>query len=381
LKNPIAQVVPNLLYLPGQEVSTAMSRKDPSAARRARKKHQKALKRAQQLARRRDAQERKARQRHARLHDPLEGWLPQLEGLQGLALRRDRTFFEAARLADDVDLPEPVWSLQRVRALSTEALGHRLAALGIVTHETDFRETFAADWSLTQAAERVWLPRLGPQATVHDRDFVRLAACELHDRWLPDLPSHEALASAFLDSLEAHQDGEDERALERGLHAWRLLRSRLPERLHLTDDVDEVLDLSVSFSYWPLEFASSAVRAVARRPERAAAAAEVLDEVVARFQEAHGGFWLCVQGHRAHLLAAAGRGEEAERLLDWLLQEHPGHAAGYAVRAELLSRPGADAASRQRALELLETALSRHVEDAEEWDLSSHLQELRRSFR
>jgi hypothetical protein len=79
---------------------------------------------------------------------------------------------------------------------------------------------------------------------------------------------------------------------------------------------------------------------------------EVLDEVVARFQEEHGGWWLRVQGHRAQLLAAAGRGEEAERPLDRLLHEPPDPAAGYAVRAQCLSRPGADAASRQRALEL-----------------------------
>jgi tetratricopeptide (TPR) repeat protein len=358
-----------------------MRRKDPGAAKRAKKKHQKALKRAQQLARRREAQEQRARQWHARRHDPLAGWAPQVEGIQGLAHRLGTTFFEAARMTDRSGLPEAVWSPQRVRSLPTEELVRRLGTLGIIAHETGFRETFAQDWSMSEAAERAWLPRLGPEATVHDRDFVRLAACELHGRWLPDTPFHEALVSAFLDSLEAHHANEDERALERGLSLWRLLRSRLSEHMRLTDDVDELLDLYEPFSLWPLEFATSAVRAVPRRPELAAPAAKVLDEVVAQFQEERGDGWLSMQGNRARLLAAAGRGEEAERLLGRLIDKYPDHAVGYAVLAELLSLPGAETASRHRALELLEAATARPVKDAEEWNLARHLQELRKSLR
>jgi tetratricopeptide (TPR) repeat protein len=338
-----------------------MSRKDLRAAKRAKKKHQKALKRAQQLARRREAHEQEARQRHALLHDPLAGWVPQVEGIQGLAHRLKATFFQAARLTDRPGLPAEVWSPQRVRSLPTEELVRRLGALGIVANEAAFRDMFAQDWSMSAAAERVWLPQLVPEASVHDRDFVRLAACELHGRWLPDTPFHEALVSAFLDSLEAHEAREDERAVERGLVLWRLLRSRLSEHMRQTDDVDELLNLRESFTFWPLEFASSALRVVPRRPELAPPAAQVLDEMVTQFQEERGDWWLSVKGNRARLLAAAGRSEEAEQLLRRLIEEHPDHAVGYAVLAGLLSHPGADTESRQRALGLLEAAAARPV--------------------
>src|SRR5688500_6953618 len=122
-----------------------MSRKNPDAAKRAKKKHQKTLKRAHQLARRREAQEHQARQRHAHVHDPLAGWVPQLEGVQGLARRLETTFFEAARLTDRPELPAEVWSPQRVRGLPTEELVRRLGALGLVANEAGFRETFAQD--------------------------------------------------------------------------------------------------------------------------------------------------------------------------------------------------------------------------------------------
>lgn len=359
-----------------------MSRKTPGTAKRAKKKHQKALKRSQKLDLRHESRERQARREPARSHDPLEDWAPQEEGIHGLALRLETPHFVAARLADRLELPPEVWAPKRVSALSTEELVRKLGEMGIAVTQAGFQEAFTQiqDESVSAAAERLWMPSLSLEATVHDQDFVLLAARELFGRWLPGQSSHEALVCTFLDSLDAHDDREDERAVEHGLNLWHMLRPRLSEQMRLPEDVDALFDIRETFSLWPLDFASSSLTVAARRPELAAPAAQVIEGVVAQFSEEADDWRLSLESDRARLLATAGRHDEAEQLLLRLIDRHPHAAAGYVVLAELLSRPGADAASRQRALELLEAAAARPVEDGEDWSLNRRIRELRKDL-
>lgn len=359
-------------------------RQKKTSAQRAKKKHQKALKRAQQLAHRRKELVQHGLKAASHLHTPFSRW-NQAEGLEGLARQGKMTPFEAAHWADELAgrgerIPNKVWTAGRVRALPAEELLARLAALGISTSEQSFRELFAQEWAIWEAAERRWLPHLSAQATVHERDFVRVAACVLHSRWMPDIPSHEALLCAFFEGLDALERAEDRRAVERWLSFWRMLRPRLPTRIHPNDLISELGEMRQPFFSWALDFSTAALNTVRQHPELAAPAAEVLGELLARLAPEDKHRELPLQGDRACLLEAAGRRDEAEQLLRQLREQYPRQAVGYAIQADLWSREGADREHLQRALQLLEEAAARPVLDGKDWDLDARLQQVRRAL-
>ncbi|HVG63902.1 MAG TPA: hypothetical protein VNA24_35380 [Hyalangium sp.] len=363
----------------------AMRHKNTSA-RRAKKKHQKALKRAQQLTHRRQELARHVVKAAAHLHSPLSRWSPQADGLEGLARQGKMTPFEAASWADELagrgeHIPKEVWTMSRVQALSAEELIVRLAGLGISTFEDAFREQFSQAWSIWETAERLWLPQLQPQATVHERDFVRVAACVLHGRWMQDTPSHEALLSTFFEGLAALENSEDRRAVERWLSFWRMLRPRLPTRIRHDDLISELQNMREPFFSWALDFATAARNAVREQPELAAPAAEVLGELLSRLAPEDEHWELDLVGDRACLLDAAGRRDEAEQLLRWLREKYPHQSVGYAVQAGLWSHKEANPEQLQRALQLLEEAAARPVLDGQHWELDSRVQQLRRALQ
>ena len=175
---------------------------------------------------------------------PRFGWLPAAEGIEGLAARVGIHYYEAACNAADHAgatpnlLPSVVMIPSRVAALGTPALLARLAALGVVTDQDAFLATIGAEVSAVKLANDVWIPHLAASTTVHDRDFVRLAACELWKRLRPETPSTEGLLDLLHRGFDHARRDDDPAAVEIWLDFWTQLRKLLPPEARTLKAVD-----------------------------------------------------------------------------------------------------------------------------------------------
>jgi hypothetical protein len=196
-----------------------MAKKD--AAKRAAKKHEKEKKRKKKL---------EARPPRVVTQDPVDGWKPAIEGIEGLAHRLEVGSHDAAHLADLVAThgrrkdAGATWLPSKVRALSDAQILAELAARGVVTDESTFVTAAEAREGARDLAIELWKPMMTSNASVHDRDFVGESAVVLWERWAPhhlaDEVLHDLLRSAF-DHLE---DGSNDVALEILCNAWELAR-------------------------------------------------------------------------------------------------------------------------------------------------------------
>lgn len=155
-------------------------------AQRARKKTEKAQKRKKHLSKRKDAL------------PPELRWKPLTEGIEGLARRVGVSTFLAGTLASPYlkrlgVAEDAVWSTNRMRGHSTGAILDLLETLGVATDAESFANRALDVLSTVQFVERDWLPLLGPDQTVHQRDMLRAANVVLWERWLPDTVHDEEI--------------------------------------------------------------------------------------------------------------------------------------------------------------------------------------------
>lgn len=216
-----------------------MARKDPrSAAKRAAKKHEKAVKRKRVLAER--------AQGPSGPRPPDEAWRPAREGIEGLARRVKAGRHAAASLAEDLYRKHgrkdalAAWLPSRVAVMEVPTVVRALAERGVVTDEAGFGALAAEHLSSQRLAEVAWLPLLAPDHDVHDRDFCAVAAERLWRAWTPGLRSDEQVEDALVDAELALWDLGDDAAADRLVRLWegfapgeaapRLERAGLAER-------------------------------------------------------------------------------------------------------------------------------------------------------
>ncbi len=287
------------------------SKKSGSSGQRGKKKHQKELKRKSKLARPPAAAP-------VRVRD----WKPEKEGIEGLSRRLHRSYgamvYELARstVTPLADLPAVVWTKPRILALGTSELLARLGALGIAATEADFLAATEAESSAVRFAERAWLPLLPRGSSVHDRDFVRLAAWALWQRLRPEAPPVEEI-------LELCLTGDDHAVAEQpepALRSWLAFFDRLRPRL--TPSIRTLADLNNLFQgglddvdAWTQALYVFAVEKAARTPDLARRAAAVLGDFAERLSGEPDQWRVALADDQARLLTALGAKSEGERAL------------------------------------------------------------------
>ncbi len=196
-----------------------MTKKD--AAKREAKKHEKEKKRKKKLV---------ARGGELTRRDPVDAWRPAAEGIEGLAHRMKTGSHDAAYLADLVAKhgrradARTTWLPSRVRALTDAQILAELAARGVVTDKPRFVAAAEANEGARDMAFALWKPKMLPDATVHDRDFLGEASVALWARWLPHHVSDEALHDRLRAAFDHLDDGAEAKALDALLAAWALAR-------------------------------------------------------------------------------------------------------------------------------------------------------------
>jgi hypothetical protein len=272
-----------------------MAKNSKHAAQRAKKKNEKDKKRkTQALARRRDdafraaaAAEIRARQKAG--EDVYRDWKPELEGIHGLALRTRRSVFETARTLEHLvhhgtALPDYIWTSTRVRALPTEELVAKLAALGITADRERFLEGTRQDISALAFWEREWEPGVADTTHVRELDFAALATCDLWRRWQPERPSSQMLLDLLIDSDEARHHEDFALAAEKSLELWSRLREVLPGTRTIAQAQDRI---GVKWDFVALvdELYEHTDAAREKRPDLLARTATALDQVLAEMTD------------------------------------------------------------------------------------------------
>ena len=353
--------------------------KNGSAGQRSKKKHAKEVKRKN-----------KPMTRPARYQAPLPvegrfGWRPAEEGIEGLAARVGIHYYQAAyRAAEHVGatptlLPGVVMTLARVAALGTPTLLARLAALGVVTDHDAFVATTGTEASAVKLANEAWLPLLVDSTTVHDRDFIRLAACELWKRFRPETPSVEGLLDLFHLGFDRARKQDEPAAVETWLDFWAQLRTRLPPGVRTIEAVNAFFGEGFeAFNDWLEVLLSAAEKAGESHPELARRTVTLLEEVRELLSGEDEEYQRMLVADQAGLLFRTGRAAEGEQLLREAIAREPTNGDAYLSLAGLLAPdPSDDRGQLARALVLLEEAAAKHGERRDEWGLDMQIAELR----
>jgi hypothetical protein len=358
-----------------------MAKKNNSAAQRNKKKHAKEVKRKG-----------KPSTRPGRLPAPAPlaksrfGWLPAKEGIEGLAARVGIHYYEAAYGAAEHAgatpdlLPSVVMTPARIVALGTPALLARLAALGVVTDQDAFLAAIGSEVSAVKLANDAWIPLLADGATVHDRDLVRLAACELWKRFRPEIPSTEGLLDLFHQGFDLARKDDDSGALEIWLDLWTRLRSLLPPEARTRKAINAFFGKDFkSFDDWIEVVLGAAESAGESHPELARRTVTLIQEVRALLSEEEDEEYrsMLLEDH-AGLLFRTGRKEEGEQLLRDVIARAPTNTDAYFALAALLAPDTSDdRGGMMSALSLLEEAATKGVKPGDTWGLTAQIAELR----
>ena len=355
------------------------AKKGGAASQRSKKKHVKDVKRKDKPSTRPDRVPLPAPAK------PRFGWRPVEEGIEGLTAELDIHYYEAAcsgarHAGTTADLlPSVVPTPARIAALATPTLLARLTALGVVTDREAFLAATGTQVSAVKLANDTWIPLLTASTLVHDRDFVRLAACELWKRFRPETPSTEGLLDLLHRGIDRVQKNDDAGAVEIWLDFWTQLRKLLPPEARTRRAVDGFFGKDFrSFDDWIELLLRAAEGAGKSHPDLARRTVTLMHEVRALLTDEDEEYRGMLLEDHASLLFNTGRPEEGEQLLRDVIAREPANTEAYFSLAALLAPDTSDDRGKiASALALLEEAATKGVKPGDKWGLDSRIAELR----
>ena len=138
---------------------------------------------------------------------------------------------------------EPVWTPERLQAMSETDILNKLGEMGVRTNPRQFAATAKGHIDIDVIVDD-WLTRFIPTDDIDDSDFLILAAEELWNRWLPDRFSVHKLENMMVDYLD---NDRGQRVLERYWNLWTTLRDQYLLRFNVRSF--EQFEQKVGFPY------------------------------------------------------------------------------------------------------------------------------------
>ena len=297
--------------------------------------------------------------------------------------------YTVSRIFDDPDIVEharrehgklrELWTSSKLAAMSTEQIERRLRDLGIRLSRERFL-TQARNHTSAWELSRAWLGRVPSLLSSSNDDFLGVAACELWKRYCPDHPSVEMLNDWMQEGYHHFVELRPLRACDKWLELWQVLLERLTPEMRSTDDAEKLINGTQCIFNWIQDFTDTLHNAALDDLSYAEKGIEFFRQALAAFPDEHGGIRRMFVTEMASMHFRLGRDEEGERILLDLIAQEPDKAAGYTCLADELSSywsakdPPRDL---DRAIRLLEDALERPVDDADDWDVEGRLEYLR----
>jgi hypothetical protein len=271
------------------------------------------------------------------------------------------------------------WRASKLSAMATTDIESRLNKVGAFYQRAQFIEFTKAGYSAWHIA-RHWQGSV-PTLDADDAEFLGLAACELWRRFTPEHPSLEMIDDWICEGYGHLEQKKRFECLSAWSHAWQAIRQRLTPEIHTLEEAGERLfaQMSQCLSNWSQDFTLEALNGSLDNPRSGELGLRFIQEILAAFPKDDKAASL--SGDLGTLLFNLRRGVEAEDHCQQLVRQYPDSAIGYVTLADGWLRDAgrgeADVEKIQRAVRLLEKALTRPVKDASDFDLSARLQDAR----
>jgi hypothetical protein len=270
-----------------------------------------------------------------------------------------------------------------VAKLSTEAIVAHLGELGVDASREAYlshTEGQTSAWAIAQK----WRRTIDKALSRYDEDFVGLGACELWKRYCPERPSVEMLDDWMQEGYELMAQGEYTRACDRWHEVWEHIRPRLHPEMRTAHATASAFNGSQYLFNWIQDYVLELHNVAVDERRYAEQGRELCQAVLAQFPDESELFRINFRADLGEFHYMLGEDEQGERVMLELIRDHSDCAAGYARLADILGygptreRGPIDV---PRALELLERALARPVDDAEKYDLAVRLRDLQKHAR
>lgn len=170
----------------------------------------------------------------------------------------------ARRLAADIERfrnrIQMMWTPDKVRQMSTEAIFEKLAEPGVKFNAAEFADAVRRHYSSDRVYSELW-----EETTEHvegyDADFPRSAAGVLWERLHPDIPNEFEIDDQIdlgydvqPQDLESTQDADWADSFEHWSRAWNLMQSRIPENVRSEKQLNQIHGGSYFVSAWLEDF-------------------------------------------------------------------------------------------------------------------------------
>lgn len=272
------------------------------------------------------------------------------------------------------------WTPSRMSALETSEIAKRLQDLGLDATQEAFvalAENTTSAWEVSEQ----WRQKLSKPLSKHEDDFLLLAAVELWKRYLPGQPSEEMIDDWMQEGYTLVAEDRTEEGLERWQKVWDYIRSRLSPEMRTCGAASDVFDGTQMLYNWIQDFELEVLNAALDEKGFAEMGARLCREVLERFPDEDELFVSNFRADLGEFLYLAGRPEEGERALRDLIHDRPDESQGYARLADMLAyggRKNGPPLDLEGAIRVLEEALARPTEDADDFSLDDRLDELKR---
>lgn len=182
-------------------------------------------------------------------------------------------------------------------------------------------------------------------------------------------------AQAINRGFEAARQDEAFRAADIWFDGWQSVRDELPAEVSTLHELGRRSDGERSVVDWFWTFTGMLRSIAAQDADYARRGAEFIEQVLAQFPGESDNNKCNMRADLGLLLAAADRWDEANEEFERLIDEFPDHAAGYVSWADAIIEYNPSEVSK--AVDILERAIDRPVEDVGAWDIRVRLQEAR----
>lgn len=275
-----------------------------------------------------------------------------------------------------------IWTPSRMAALETSEIVKHLQDLGIDAAHGAFVALAGGKTSAWDVSE-LWHQKLSKPPSKHEDDFLLLAAVELWKRYLADRPSQEMLDDWMQDGYKLVTEDRSEEALDCWQKVWDIIRSRLSPEMRNCGAASVVFDGTQMLYNWLQDFELEELNAALEDPRYGEMGSRLCKEVLEHFPDEDELFVSNFRADLGEFLYLAGRPIEGEQVLRDLIHDRPDESQGYARLADMLAYggqrngPPLDLAG---AIRVLEEALTRPTEDADDFSLDDRLDELKKTL-
>lgn len=228
------------------------------------------------------------------------------------------------------------WTIQKVAAMTTEAIESQLSAYGVAHSRERFlslAEGRTSAWSISNS----WTAGDPVSCAGKEIDFLGLAACELWKRYLPDRPSVEMIDDWMQEGYDLVEDRKLLETCDVWWRVWCVLLPRFTPAMTTMERAAVVFSGMQALFNWCQDLEMELGNAARKDPRYAAIGRRYCTEWRAQFTDERSGTQVNFGRALAAFLFRMGEVEQAAQVLDGVVEKWPAEVWGYVALADAYS--------------------------------------------